>query len=90
MPTISNVSKSSVWYLYLYLIYASSPPLSRKQIFKDIPTVIHERKERNKRVDLPPPTATLRKSQSAVSLVSTITPNISLSLLTHLYIAQIL
>ncbi|KAL7317366.1 hypothetical protein PS15m_003734 [Mucor circinelloides] len=45
-----------------------TPPLSRKQIFKDIPTVIQERKERNKKVDLPPPILTIRKSQSVMSL----------------------
>jgi hypothetical protein len=46
------------------------PPISKKQIFKDIPTVIQERKERNKKVDLPPPILTIRKSQSVMSLVN--------------------
>ena len=46
------------------------PPISKRQIFKDIPTVIQERKERNKKVDLPPPILTIRKSQSVMSLVN--------------------
>ncbi|KAG2201049.1 hypothetical protein INT46_004375 [Mucor plumbeus] len=45
-----------------------TPPISKRQIFKDIPTVIQERKERNKKVDLPPPILTIRKSQSVMSL----------------------
>ncbi|KAI8884709.1 hypothetical protein K501DRAFT_332511 [Backusella circina FSU 941] len=48
-----------------------TPPLSRKQIFKDIPTIIQERKERTKKVDVSHSIKTLhtiRKSQSAMSL----------------------
>ncbi|CEP14852.1 hypothetical protein [Parasitella parasitica] len=53
IPTISNVI----------------PPFSRKQIFKDIPTVIQERKERNKTVNLPPPPILpVRRSKSVMSL----------------------
>ncbi|OBZ89832.1 hypothetical protein A0J61_02130 [Choanephora cucurbitarum] len=49
-----------------------TPPLSRKQIFKDIPTVVKERKELSKKsytqAKLVPPPLSLRKSQSAISL----------------------
>ncbi|KAI9486400.1 MAG: N-terminal C2 in EEIG1 and EHBP1 proteins-domain-containing protein [Benjaminiella poitrasii] len=48
-----------------------TPPLSRKQIFKDIPTVISERKERNKKVTNSPTTPlrpNIRQSQSVMSL----------------------
>ncbi|CAO3697915.1 unnamed protein product [Rhizopus microsporus] len=40
-----------------------TPPLSRKQIFKDIPTVVHERS-----LDIPQQYKQLRKSQSVMSL----------------------
>ncbi|KAL9542166.1 hypothetical protein PS6_009939 [Mucor atramentarius] len=63
--TLVNVELNSV----------NRPPLSRKQIFKDIPTVIQERKERNKKVDLPPPILTIRKSQSVMSLTSNEEPS---------------
>ncbi|KAI8078206.1 uncharacterized protein B0P05DRAFT_542932 [Gilbertella persicaria] len=51
-----------------------TPPLSRKQIFKDIPTLVHERKESSKKSQThttklaPPAPLNLRKSQSVMSL----------------------
>ncbi|CAO3693807.1 unnamed protein product [Rhizopus stolonifer] len=42
-----------------------TPPVSRKQVFKDIPTIVRERTERSITLETP----TLKKSQSAISLV---------------------
>lgn len=70
----SNVSVTIMFVHINILTYFHiiRPPLSRKQIFKDIPTIIQERKERTKKVDVSHSIKTLhtiRKSQSAMSLV---------------------